>query len=463
MDESQFQRVLNQVRNRDGGLLTADQVQDLKRLYDQALAGVDGETGRELSEAARRVLQEKQSAAGEKTAATDPQGEKKPEGAAPQPKGQLSPEAVDGFLKGLNASFGRAVPAQEADAGEGLLSERGALAALEKILGKDKDKGKDGDGREDRDRGRPPFPPGADKGERVRDEDRSKKGEDNTHKLLEALKGRDQNRGGGAPPPPSGGEKEAKQEQKEQKSGGEESAPKRPREEEEPPKKDDKKTDLASKPDANSLLDALTQNQKGPPPKKSPLPPMAPDAGGGLFGGSAASSALGAGSGAAAGAAMGGMLGGLGGAISSGSSAAMSGPDPFGSVGGGGMLGEGGGPAGGPGYTIAKEGGYVGGSGGADVGGEVSGGDLGGIDDDIAPYVPPVRIPTYAEQVIDMTPTHSAEPQGFLLQRYVGYVGRSLCKTADAQKLIGICLGLEAKRQRALWWERMRKGEVSKR
>lgn len=467
LDEGQFQRVLDQVRDRNGALLTADQVQDLKRLYDQALSGVQGETGRELSAAAQKALRETETAPTEKTA-----------GVTPQPKGQLSQEAVDGFLKGLNASLGKGVPAQEAgaaDTSEGLLSERGALAALEKLLGgKDKDKD-EGDGRGDRERDRPPFPPGAGRGagDRVRDEDRSKKGDDSNHKLLEALKGRDQNRGGNAPAfgGGGGGEKEAKAEQKEAKSGGSgEEAPKRKRDEEEPPKKDDKKSDF-TKNDASSLLDSLSQNQKAPAPKKSALPPMAPDAAGGLFGGNASASALGGAAGVGAGALGGGMLGGGmlggmglgGGGGFSGSSAALSGGDPFASVGMAEMGGDGVGP-GGPGYMIAKEGGYVGGTGGGGGGeDDVSAGDFSGGEDDLAPYVPPARIPTYAEQIINMTPTGPSDADGFLLQRYVGYVGKSLCSGAEAQKAIGICQGLEAKRQRAIWWERMSKGEVSKR
>jgi hypothetical protein len=470
-----FDKVVSEL-SQDKAVLNESQAQELKRLYRDALSGVKSNAGKEVSDAARKVLGEveQQTATANPRAARDaaPSASRTalPDPAlnafkAPdtQQKNALSPDAVNALLQGLGAQLGKAAPAQEVGAADDLLSENGVLSLVQNLLGKDKEKESAGPEKSDiasnRPPGPPPFanrptPPGNDS-----DRDRRK---DEHNRLLDAAAKRDRGRGIGAfASPPSSNNNENKKEADQKKQEAPSNAaftPKRKKEEDPEP------TPPASEKSAgdSSILDSLNAfGPPAPPPSKSPLQPIE----GASFGPDSASAAGAQGAPGAAGAngafpagpMMGGGGGGGGGSLSSGGP--LDGGDVFGGVGmdtSGANMEPGRG-----GYPMVKDPGYA--VGGGEVGGiEPSlASDL-GSDMDLDVYTPVSssqnRIPSYYEQVIASEEEATAQGAS-MVERFVGFTRKSLCASEQAKRDIGLCAARDLQKKRAEWSRRLQESE----
>ncbi len=451
VDAKTFDKVIARVNSENKGLITSSQAEDLRRLFKENLDGVNGETGVELSEAAREALQAT-TASSEEGAPIRGTETKSVDGAkGAKPGENISPETLNNLMKTLGAQFGRGGSAGDLaalDGAGGALGEAGLFGAIRGLLGKDKD---GAGGREDRlpEGGPPPgFPrPGEFGGrppggpDRGRDEDKGNKHDTPPPREQKSFN---------FPTPPSGSGGNNKNDSKgpEQASGPSDPPRRKIKDEEELPKPE--KDPLAGITPKESVLDV---DPPKPPPQVTGLPPMGPAGGsaGGFdpsaFGGGGFGGGMGAGMGMGAG---GGMMPAGGGGGSFGGGGEDSG-QLFASVGGGGGYGDM--PPGGS-YSIAKDGGYGGSGGGGSSYESDSGGDDDGMDlgDYAAPNVAG-RVPSFAEQ-IDMTVRADETAGNFLLARQKNFLAKNLC-SSDYSRAIGICQTMIERQRNADNWRNL--------
>ncbi len=389
--QGEFANALNQLSGQNKDLFKPGQVEDLKKLFGETLAKVNGEPGKELTQAMRKVLQELK-------APVNPQGAQ----AAAEPQA----------------------------AGAGGI-DLATLALLKEFMGGDKEANAGADVRPLQNPVLPPPAPLAAAG-RDRGDDRKRDANREADR-----NGRDRNRfgGGGYPqmqaPDSKDKNEDKKPEDKKPGSGSDYVSKSKP-----PlvPEEDDKPK--SPSPSKESLLDALNNVPVDPAPKMGPA--LSPIQDSGL-----ASMALGGmgtmppmmGQGMAGVGGMGGFGfgGGVGGFVSPSSSLS---DDVF-------RLDDGmaSGPAPG-GYTFLRDVGY---SSSGDPGESYSSeGSVGDEDSSIGGQLS--RISAYADQ-IDMTP---AKVQGrSLVEKRVGSSLTSLCASEVNSKDVGLCEGLVSRKLRA--------------
>lgn len=406
----QFEKTLAQLNGPDGALLKGEQIDGLKKLFKENLAGVNGEPGKELTNAVRAVLKQP-AAAQQKIDPNDPE-----------------------VKKLVDAQLAKAVPAQEEGAlnfGD-LLAQQTMLGMMKELLG---DKKGDDEGRMEPMVQQPQMPThrdeptAAERAAEARERERDRRREDQMMAQM--------NRGnrGYMPPPSSESKKEPTDDKKPEKKESNWTPP--PKREKEAPEKDTKKDTTA---DANSLMDALknTSTAKDLGPKKL-LNPLAQGGPGGFPGGPGGGPMGGPGMGG-----MGGMMGGFGGGGGfSGGSSFMDG-SVFGSVGQGSMAF---GPSAPGSSNLMRDGGYS----GANGGGSFEGGDGVGFGDSFGVAV---LWGAFADQ-IDMTPGRK-HPGQSILEQYVGWAGRDMCLNPENAKAVSFCEGLEARKSHNEFIQRLR-------
>ncbi len=431
VDSERFDGVVNQLE-KDRGIVSRVQAEDLKRLYREALSGVQKNAGKEVSDAARSVLSQ--------TAANAPitSALKGAEGAVP-------PAGVSDVLKGLEEKLEKATSQQESAKADDFLSERGVFNLLQDLLGKEKD-GDRSSGRSEASAPRPSLPPPGSASKGAPPENERKR--DDHNRLLDAVSKRD--RGAiniSTPSNAANNEKKEAEPKKAETSSA--SPPRKKRSADEVPE-----TKESPKDPSSSILDSLNKAAVENPSafslgNKVPLSPIGPS----TSADGVPSPQAGGGAGVGGGSPGAGMLG--GGGASMGGDGAVSGGDPFSSVG----LESGGGETFrmGSGYVMSKDGGY-GGAGGGDVSSGYSADSGSGTEDSEAYSLSPStiggRTPSYFEQVKSAEPG-SSESRASILEKYVGYSRRTLCGSEESERKIGLCENLSSKKKRAEWFKQM--------
>lgn len=432
VDSERFDGVVNQLE-KERGIVSRVQAEDLKRLYREALSGVQKNAGKEVSDAARSLLQQTVSNAPVTSAL------KGTEGAAPPAEG------VSSLLKGLEDKLDKAASQQESAKADDFLSERGVFNLLQDLLGKDKESDRSS-GREEPSSARPSFSPSPSASRSAPSENERKR--DDHNRLLDAVSKRDRGAINISTPSNSGSNNEKKDAEAKKPESSASSLPRKKRSADEVPPEPKE----AAKAPSSSILDSLNKGAgENPGPvslgNKVALSPLGPSAG--AAGGPPQAGGGGGGGMPPAGGMMGGMMGG---GMAGGGEGAASGGDPFSSVG----FDGGGGEAFrmGSGYVMAKDGGY--GGGGGEGGGSSYSSDFGSSAEEPEAYSVTAggRVPTYLEQVKAAEPG-SVDARASILEKYVGYSRRNLCDSAEAERRIGLCESLSAKKKRAEWFRQM--------
>jgi hypothetical protein len=429
VDSERFDGVINQLE-KDRGIVSRAQAEDLKRLYREALSGVPKNAGKEVSDAARALLQQTATNAPVTSALKGDEGARPPDN-----------------VSALEDKLGNAASQKENATADDFLSERGVLNLIQNLLGKENE-GERSSKRDEASAPRSPPPPATASKGSPPESDRKR---DDHNRLLDAVSKRDRGAINISNPSNSSNNDNKKEAEQKKPESATSSFPRKKRSGEEAPE-----PKQAAKDPSSSILDALNKNSgenTGPVSlgNKVALSPIGASGAGSA--GAPPQASGGGGGGGAAPQGGGGMFG--GGSASGDGGGALAG-DPFSSVG----ADSGGGDAlrMGSGYAMMKDGGY-GGTGAAEGGSSYSpDSGFGGEDSESysssSSFLSGSRRLTYLEQVKSAEPG-SPESRTSILEKYVGYSRRTLCDTEAAERRIGLCESLSSKRKRTEWFRQM--------